>query len=525
MGDRKIMATSSTITKTATAVALATAVGTGIYVTTHREKEFVDDVKAVTVEIPQVNIPKVEIPKVNIPKVEIPTVQIPQVKKIITLTDEQVSKLNLPKVASVTVGSHSITIDNAIIIPTAGGSDCKVLPATVDTVAIVTATVNGDYQVKTENVNTTIIVVPRPDGTYKVEIPQVLKQTIGAYNTQTIEVPNVKIEKVQAVTIVLDYDKRIPEIMAIMKLQQQLFKDKRNLAYDTAFGIDSKTWPQWRKIYQENKPFTLQPVPLKSGIRMISEAHVPENTEEWTILNENLEFYQKQGYNSVLFCFNGTENSYDCNMVVDLIKSKDMNVYFAYSGPEDLRWSLFQNTEKIEDIMRTIAGKCDGVLIGWRRTALHLFIPDDQFVNFIMSTARKYNEKIAVIGEAYYGANAESNGKMAVAYNIPNNCSGVAVTGVGFSGVDLNGALNNLFTEAKNCPKLGVVIGSKPYFLTHNKTGRTFDENLKVKQSIEKRFVKNGCVGTITIHGDSSAIRQGKTYITTDMLQKFKIGK
>lgn len=534
------MATNTT--KTTTAIALAAAVATGVYVgvdnatdgsitnsigstvtelfggsESKQQEEFVDDVTAVTVTIPKVEIPTVTLPEDPSKKYRVSAVavDVPGVSKIITLTETQLAELNLPQVAIVsTNGNYSVTLDNVIVVPSAGG-EYKVVPATVATTAIVTADPSGNYQVETAGVKTTVIITPNPDGSYKVQIPENLAKTV---TTETVEVATVG-----------SYTDRIPKIQELTKLQQALLRDKRSLRYDKNIGIDSKTWPKWRAIYMNEtvNNFALSPVPVTKGIRMISETFAPSNSEQWEVLNENLEFYSQNGYNAVLFCFDGTESVYDCVNTVEFIKSKDMKVYFSYSGPEILEWSIFQDPDKIYQIITAIAPKCQGMLVGWRRTALHLILQDKPFTNYLMMSARSANRNIEIIGEAYWGANAESHDKSVVAYNIPQNCSATMINGVGFSAVNIKGVLNNLFPETKGMNRIGVVIGSNPYHMTRNVSKYDKDGMLKVKRSIEERFMKYGCIGTITIHGDIGIITDPsnpKKRLNTDMMNRFRRG-
>jgi hypothetical protein len=53
-----------------------------------------------------------------------------------------------------------------------------------------------------------------------------------------------------------------------------------------------------------------------------------------------------------------------------------------------------------------------------------------------------------------------------------------------------------------NVPQVGVVLGDKPYYLTTHRNNLTQEENQKIKENLEDRFVKAGCKSTITLHGD-----------------------
>lgn len=55
-----------------------------------------------------------------------------------------------------------------------------------------------------------------------------------------------------------------------------------------------------------------------------------------------------------------------------------------------------------------------------------------------------------------------------------------------------------------NIQILSVIIGEKPYYATKFDNGKSFNENLKIKQELERRFIKAGFSGIITMHDDAS---------------------
>jgi len=237
------------------------------------------------------------------------------------------------------------------------------------------------------------------------------------------------------------------------------------------------------------------------------------------ILDSNLEFYKKQGYNSVLMAFNGTEALDKLVDVEDLILSKGFKVFIAYSGPESLEWSMFIDPSKLEEYLSTLGAKAEGIIIGWRRTALHLFIPDKPYINFILKSAMKKNAKLIVLGEAYLGETADTNGKGgSVTINLPANASGVLINGIGFNGVDVERALKGAFSQVKSQKRIAVIVGDNPYYLSRNANKRNFQQNLKIKQNLEKQFISAGCNGTITLHGDSEPVNLNGRQTSSDSL-------
>ena len=304
---------------------------------------------------------------------------------------------------------------------------------------------------------------------------------------------------------VTDPTERIPLVIELQRTLQALFRDKRNLAYDKSIGIDSTAWKKWIEIYRKNEPYTIEYKTLPSGLRIICEVKCPQNAEQIETLDKNLEAYREAGYNAVLLTFDLTEQLSKLLDVVSFVRSKDMRVVFAYTGPERLEWSVFQDPDKLASFLRSLGAVSDAFLLGWRRTSLHLLIPDPQWINFLVKNARGFNRDLPVIGEAYLGQTAESNeSERAVTYNIPENVSAVLCFGIGYKGVAIGRALDLVFPRTKGLPRIGLAIGERPYFDTHNNTKKSMRENNAIKAQIERRFLAAGCIGTMTIRGDGS---------------------
>ena len=198
----------------------------------------------------------------------------------------------------------------------------------------------------------------------------------------------------------------------------------------------------------------------------------PQDSAQIETLDKNLEAYKAAGYNAVLLTFDLTEPLGKLLDVISFVKSKDMRVVFAYAGPERLEWSVFQDPDKIADYLSSIGAASDAFLIGWRRTSLHLLIPDPQWINFLVKNARKCNQDLPVIGEAYLGQTAESNeSERAVTYNIPENISAVLIFGMATGLYSFLGLIGKSFVvdgviESINQRKVCTVVTSNPEDVT-----------------------------------------------------------
>ena len=289
------------------------------------------------------------------------------------------------------------------------------------------------------------------------------------------------------------------------KVAQGLFKDMRNLQHDITMRPDSSNWAAWLKTYQTDAPYTMKYVELPANIKMIAQVELPKNDEELHTLIDNLKFYKKEGYNAVLLVFDGTETIYDLTTMVNYLKGVGFNTWFAFSGPESLDFSVFPEQEKFATYLTELGKTCDGFILGWRRTSLHLFLQDRQWYNFVISNVRAGNANIPIIGEAYIGETAVTPAKTrTVCYNIPENVSGVMVNGLGFNGVAVETALGGTFKECSNYKRLALIVGDKPYYSSVHNTNKSIAENYQIKKKLENRFKEAGCTGTITLHGDGS---------------------
>ena len=343
-----------------------------------------------------------------------------------------------------------------------------------------------------------------------IQVPEVTVEPV----TVTVENPVTVCTPVGTTVPVVDLPEvsnpadRIGKVQNFLEMARVKFRDRRNWKSDRTFGIDSDSVKKWRKIYEEWRKSDLSDgsdVSDRSdrlkGLRMIAEVHHPIDQNA---LRKNLAMYQQQGYNAVLLTFGYQgETLAEVIAAADLIRRSGLQVWFAYSGPEKLEHSVFMDPDVLKKYLQELSIRADGFLIGWRRTSVHLLIQDEPFRDYLIRCAREVNPSLPVLGEAYYGMTAHTNHYSRVTYNLPECASGCYVMGFGFSEYDPGVYLSRM-TRIKDMPKVAVIIGEKPYYGSTNATGRSFEENLRIKQEIEKRWLAAGCVGTITLHGDCS---------------------
>jgi len=165
-------------------------------------------------------------------------------------------------------------------------------------------------------------------------------------------------------------------------------------------------------------------------------------------------------------------------------------------------------------------------MVAWRRTSAHLVAQDAPYIEHLVQQVRSANPAICVVGESYYGQTWENLPHVnrrgwEARDNVPRNQSGVLIAGIATQGYAVETMLRSTFARWVATPRLAMVLGDRAYYASSNSNGRSFLSNLRIKQQLERRFLRAGCIGTVTIHGDGSD--RGSTVQTVDDLGKYRI--
>jgi hypothetical protein len=359
-----------------------------------------------------------------------------------------------------------------------------------------------------------------------VEIPNVENLNPETIKVATHLVETIGVENLNPVQIriilqtISNLDGDVPKIQQLQRVLAATIKDQRMLQYDRTLSIYNEALTAWLEIYSKPLPPPIEYVPLPRGIRMIAELRSIDHAAA------NLAFYRKQGYNACLITIDGTESISKVLQLVNLVRGADMAAWIAWAGPEKLEWSIYQDPAKISRLLKAAAPLCQGYMVAWRRTSAHLVAQDAPYIEYLVQQVRSANPEILVVGESYYGQTWENlphiNQRGWVARdNAPRNQSGVLIAGIATQNFAIETMLNTTFSRWLRTPRLAQVLGERPYYATTNNTGKSFLENLRIKQQLERRFLRAGCIGTVTIHGDGSD--RGSTVQTVDDLGKYGI--
>lgn len=346
-----------------------------------------------------------------------------------------------------------------------------------------------------------------------------------------LESPELKVEEISFFTPLPIDALQTGDIQAeVDKTEMQRFLlrllvDRRNAFDSKVLNLNAEILSKWAAIYKE-PVYPISYVEPPKGLRMIAEVRMPLNEIQAETLKDNLNYRHAQGFNAVLLTFNGSEELGDLVALAKYLK-RGFKVWFAFSGREDLREPVFIDPDAYALYLQTLASVCDGFLSHWRRTSSHLFIQDDAFMYYTALNVRAGNPEIPVLGEVYFGETAQLDTKTSwykageranLVIRMTAGGSGYVVTNFAAPGINVEGVLGGLLKPIEGAAKYVLISGPYPYFLTTNKHGTTYEEDLQGIRALEERWLAAGAWGSIVTHADGTDFGHG---IVTDNMSAY----
>jgi hypothetical protein len=348
-----------------------------------------------------------------------------------------------------------------------------------------------------------------------MSIPRLNVGDVSVADLDLVELSNTKMNIDSLVGRFDDFKVDVEDLQQYVefrKLLEKTLTDKRNLMYDSTLTFKNKNLLKWLAIYEryaEGEFGSIEKVLLKE-FRMITEVHPTYDGSALKILDENLAYYKAEGYDSVLVCFTAENQPIDVVHIIQYIKSKHkMKVFLTYTDKEDLKVSVFCDPVTYESILTACAPLIDGYLNAWRRTSAHLLKQDDAFMAFTNYVLRKYNSKLPIIGELYFGNTwrFEGHKKFGFETNTFANQSALNIVNFGYSNVDPSVLIKRFIKDyVKGQQIVATVVGDTAYYASSNKNGLSQAENMLKKHQIENDFISAGCIGVITYQDDALSI-------------------
>ena len=181
-----------------------------------------------------------------------------------------------------------------------------------------------------------------------MDLPQLNLPTLDlpTIKLPNIEIPDIEIPEINTASVIDEEiieslnlpqaetynEARFEQWKELAKDKRSLFKDRRNIIYDSTATIDSIEFKKWVEIHKEKQAYVLEKVELEQGIRMIAEVTVPKSKEEFEVLLSNLSYYNKKGYNAALLTFDTSEELSDLVKLALLLNRKNMACWIDLLG-------------------------------------------------------------------------------------------------------------------------------------------------------------------------------------------------
>jgi hypothetical protein len=178
----------------------------------------------------------------------------------------------------------------------------------------------------------------------------------------------------------------------------------------------------------------------------------------------------------------------------------------SFSTHDYLSNSTYIDPDVFAAGLKALARDAEAFLMGWRRTSIHLFIPEDGWTKFTMNSLRAGNPDIAFIGEYYFGYNGtHAEGEYHEYINIPANANAALVINLGFLSIDPQQALRQVRRKVGDkLPLISLIQGETAYYLSRNNTNRSKEVNERIQFLLEDRFLKAGFSVVAALAGDGS---------------------
>lgn len=355
----------------------------------------------------------------------------------------------------------------------------------------------GDIIPDVPDVSIPDISIPETD----VTVHDVVVPDVAYSDVQDVPVPSISIPQTE-------YDMEYMKKANSLYIQiSGMLKDRRRFSHDSS-ALGRGSLDKWISIYKKYPTKAIKKVAMGNRqFRMIAEVQVPRSSAQFDTLRQNLNYYKGRGYDSVLVVFDGSEQPSDLRNMVKYLCSLKWSVWFAFSGKESLNVSIFVDPDLLKRQLGAVAEFSEGMLLGWRSTSAHLLDQDPQYTAYMVECARTTNPNLKILGEVYYGNTHKypKEHQYGWGINVPSYSSGAIIFNFGFGMVDAYYINKKLIpSKVETMPYVCVVLGWTPYYLTRRPVKRTQEKNQELKERIERSFLENGSIGTITVHDDFS---------------------
>lgn len=317
--------------------------------------------------------------------------------------------------------------------------------------------------------------------------------------------PNSKIELMSAAAEKVEAAKRSTQTeAAVLEQLAPRIKDYY-ITHDRKFlaQMDTGLWQKWLKAFDLYSAMPEKANYQIPDAKFIFEIRTPKSSAERENLFKELDHFARLGYKGVVTVWDGKENYRELAEIQYLLKRYGWKVWLSFSTHDYLSNSCYIDPDLYARGLKALARDADAFLLGWRRSSIHLFIPDDGWTRFTMNSLRAGNPDIGFIGEYYFGYNGtDPAGEWHSYVNAPANCNGVLVVNLGFLSVNPKAAHKQVRSKVPELPLINLIQGETAYYLSRNHTGRTKEVYQRINHLLEERFLNAGFDAVASMAGD-----------------------
>ncbi len=174
--------------------------------------------------------------------------------------------------------------------------------------------------------------------------------------------------------------------------------DQVNLDRDpTVRSAYAGKWSTWSRIYREYADWRGEAIALSAEpLRLAAEYRAGDAFDAKAL--------KAAGFNGVVLLLDLADTADSATLYAMQLRGAGLRVAIAFSPRgEEHRDTVFPDSRRLSALLRRSAVHADALLIGWRRTSIHMFRQDRPYTAFLIAAARSGNPKIPVIGEIYAG--------------------------------------------------------------------------------------------------------------------------
>lgn len=181
-------------------------------------------------------------------------------------------------------------------------------------------------------------------------------------------------------------------------------------------------WSAWDRIYRDYAAWRGECVALPAEpLRLVAEFR-PADKVDFAALRQ-------AGYNGVVLLVDTADEPDVAARWMLAARFAGLKVLVAYAPPlEDHRATVFPDPFRLKTLLRRCGALADGLLLGWRRSSIHMVRQDRAYSAFLIAAARQDQPTLPVIGEIYTGETGDGYAPAdAPAIQMPPEATGALV--------------------------------------------------------------------------------------------------